>query len=140
MAARQVGFGSGFKCNSAVWKARRTIRDSRHAAWAHMVNGNLDCVWKYLEVRRLCARSGCRCMHWDRRVLWCLVMEPHEQEPIVMGAIVMLFVVVTVLTHSVDATLQCPTNGLFAQLNVLMGQLFRVVVRAACACAGQLDA
>ena len=47
----QVGFGSGFKCNSAVWKARRTIRDSRHAAWAHMVNGNLDCVWKYLEVR-----------------------------------------------------------------------------------------
>ena len=47
----QVGFGSGFKCNSAVWKARRAIRDGRHAAWAHMVNGNLECVWKYLEAR-----------------------------------------------------------------------------------------
>ena len=62
VAARQVGFGSGFKCNSAVWKARRTIRDSRHAAWAHMVNGNLDCVWKYLEVRCPRGHSGCSCM------------------------------------------------------------------------------
>ncbi len=28
----QMGFGSGFKCNSAVWRARRGIRQA-HAAW-----------------------------------------------------------------------------------------------------------
>ena len=28
----QLGFGSGFKCNSAVWKANRRVRDT-HAAW-----------------------------------------------------------------------------------------------------------
>ncbi|KAK9841814.1 hypothetical protein WJX81_004744 [Elliptochloris bilobata] len=28
----QIAFGSGFKCNSAVWKARRTIT-SQHEAW-----------------------------------------------------------------------------------------------------------
>ena len=31
----QIAFGSGFKCNSAIWRARRTIRDhSRRALWA----------------------------------------------------------------------------------------------------------
>ena len=29
----QLGFGGGFKCNSAVWKALRDIRQP-HAAWA----------------------------------------------------------------------------------------------------------
>jgi len=29
----QIAFGSGFKCNSAVWQALRTI-DSQHPAWA----------------------------------------------------------------------------------------------------------
>ena len=28
----QIAFGSGFKCNSAVWKAKRNVND-RHAAW-----------------------------------------------------------------------------------------------------------
>ncbi len=29
----QLGFGGGFKCNSAVWRALRDIRQP-HAAWA----------------------------------------------------------------------------------------------------------
>jgi 3-ketoacyl-CoA synthase len=50
----QLGFGSGFKCNSAVWKANRAVRD-RHAAWEgfdvdHMVRpgpgaGGRERVW-----------------------------------------------------------------------------------------------
>ena len=32
----QVGFGSGFKCNSLVWRALRDIHDTKHAAWKHM--------------------------------------------------------------------------------------------------------
>ena len=30
----QLAFGSGFKCNSAVWVANRRVRGDRHAAWA----------------------------------------------------------------------------------------------------------
>uniref|UniRef100_A0A061RWB3 3-ketoacyl-CoA synthase n=1 Tax=Tetraselmis sp. GSL018 TaxID=582737 RepID=A0A061RWB3_9CHLO len=30
----QIAFGSGFKCNSAVWRALRTFREGRHPAWA----------------------------------------------------------------------------------------------------------
>lgn len=29
----QIAFGSGFKCNSAVWRALRNIND-QHEAWA----------------------------------------------------------------------------------------------------------
>lgn len=28
----QLGFGGGFKCNSAVWRARRNVKDS-HQCW-----------------------------------------------------------------------------------------------------------
>ncbi|KAL8232160.1 hypothetical protein R6Q57_001938 [Mikania cordata] len=36
----QIAFGSGFKCNSAVWKAMRTVKSSDHSPWA-------DCIDKY---------------------------------------------------------------------------------------------
>ena len=29
----QLGFGSGFKCNSAVWRANRRVSE-QHGAWA----------------------------------------------------------------------------------------------------------
>jgi 3-ketoacyl-CoA synthase len=45
----QVGFGSGFKCNSAVWRALRTGRDDTHVAWAHMADpSNVAAVPAYL--------------------------------------------------------------------------------------------
>ena len=51
VAVVQVGFGSGFKCNSAVWKATRNIHDSRHAAWAHLKKSeNLEKAWQYVQV------------------------------------------------------------------------------------------
>lgn len=37
----QVAFGSGFKCNSAVWRALRPVHDTTHAAWKH-VQGRED--------------------------------------------------------------------------------------------------
>ncbi|XP_047943965.1 3-ketoacyl-CoA synthase 6-like [Salvia hispanica] len=36
----QIGLGSGFKCNSAVWKCNRTIKLPVEGAWA-------DCIHKY---------------------------------------------------------------------------------------------
>jgi len=45
----QVGFGSGFKCNSAVWRALRDVKDTRHAAWRHIQDeSNLAAVPSYL--------------------------------------------------------------------------------------------
>ena len=47
-----MGFGSGFKCNSVVWKAIRNIHDTEHAEWAHMSNpANTDRCWNYIQVR-----------------------------------------------------------------------------------------
>lgn len=41
----QVGFGSGFKCNSAVWRALRTMEGVPHGAWEHMDGpGNREAV------------------------------------------------------------------------------------------------
>ncbi|XP_051122620.1 3-ketoacyl-CoA synthase 6-like [Andrographis paniculata] len=36
----QIGFGSGFKCNSAVWKCNRTIKTPVEGPWA-------DCIHNY---------------------------------------------------------------------------------------------
>ncbi|KAK1427306.1 hypothetical protein QVD17_15989 [Tagetes erecta] len=36
----QIAFGSGFKCNSAVWKAMRTVKPSADSPWS-------DCIDKY---------------------------------------------------------------------------------------------
>ena len=33
----QIGFGSGFKCNSAVWRALRDV-DDQHKAWVAVSN------------------------------------------------------------------------------------------------------
>lgn len=34
----QIAFGSGFKCNSAVWRALRDVHD-RHPAWLEDAKG-----------------------------------------------------------------------------------------------------
>ncbi|MBA0581230.1 hypothetical protein Gorai_023414, partial [Gossypium raimondii] len=36
----QIAFGSGFKCNSAVWKCNRTIKTPKDGPWA-------DCIHRY---------------------------------------------------------------------------------------------
>ncbi|CAN8243936.1 unnamed protein product [Cochlearia groenlandica] len=36
----QIAFGSGFKCNSAVWKCNRTIKTSQNGPWS-------DCIDRY---------------------------------------------------------------------------------------------
>lgn len=36
----QIAFGSGFKCNSAVWKALRNVKSSQNGPWD-------DCIDKY---------------------------------------------------------------------------------------------
>ncbi|KAI3818302.1 hypothetical protein L1987_12106 [Smallanthus sonchifolius] len=36
----QIGFGSGFKCNSAVWECNREIEATKDGAWA-------DCIHRY---------------------------------------------------------------------------------------------
>jgi 3-ketoacyl-CoA synthase len=41
----QIAFGSGFKCNSAVWRALRTVKRPQRNPW-------LDCIDKY-PVRNL---------------------------------------------------------------------------------------
>ena len=41
----QVGFGSGFKSNSAVWKALRTFKDPAHKAWEHITLLDISDMW-----------------------------------------------------------------------------------------------
>lgn len=39
----QIGFGSGFKCNSAVWRALRSVK-REHAAWKHIKGRESEAV------------------------------------------------------------------------------------------------
>ncbi|PWA64725.1 very-long-chain 3-ketoacyl-CoA synthase, Thiolase-like protein [Artemisia annua] len=34
----QIGFGSGFKCNSVVWKCNRNIEVPKTGAWAYIIH------------------------------------------------------------------------------------------------------
>ena len=52
--AAQVGFGSGFKCNSAVWRALRPISGVQHDAWAHIGATTTAPMWDNL--RAPCAK------------------------------------------------------------------------------------
>ena len=76
----QVGFGSGFKCNSAVWKAVRNIHDTEHNEWAHMDGSNLDRCWKYVQV---CNRALCQlrlthiCLTDRDNALGCAACRPR---------------------------------------------------------------
>ena len=45
----KVGFGSGFKTNSAVWKALRSFTETRHEAWAHVKAEDTAKMWADLE-------------------------------------------------------------------------------------------
>lgn len=45
----QVGFGSGFKVNSAVWRALRSFKDPSHVAWASVSTADVDTMWADLQ-------------------------------------------------------------------------------------------
>lgn len=44
-----MGFGSGFKTNSAVWRALRTFKDTRHSAWSEVRQSDTEQMWRELE-------------------------------------------------------------------------------------------
>ena len=44
VVAAQIAFGSGFKCNSAVFRAMRTIHDPDHLAWQHISSGKREAI------------------------------------------------------------------------------------------------
>ena len=61
----QVGFGSGFKCNSLVWRALRDIHDTQHAAWAHMAQPGRPGqdtreMWSLIRAPAPAKTSSCR--------------------------------------------------------------------------------
>jgi len=45
----QIGFGSGFKCNSAVWKALKPIK-RKHNAWVHLKGRESEAMNKLAEI------------------------------------------------------------------------------------------
>ncbi len=52
----QIGFGSGFKCNSAVWRALRPIKRP-HAAWTHIENRQNEAIDTIMKIEELSARE-----------------------------------------------------------------------------------
>jgi hypothetical protein len=49
----QIAFGSGFKCNSAVWRALRPVRHE-HAAWSHVHGREGEAL---VELNRIAAET-----------------------------------------------------------------------------------
>jgi len=45
----QVGFGSGFKVNSAVWRAKKSFQDRSHSAWEEITEEDTRTMWEDLE-------------------------------------------------------------------------------------------
>jgi len=45
----QIGFGSGFKCNSAVWKALKTVK-REHTSWIHLKGREHEALDKIKEI------------------------------------------------------------------------------------------
>lgn len=56
-ACWQVGFGSGFKCNSAVWRALRTI-NTQHECWKHLPATRTDQQDSQLRVENTTAEKA----------------------------------------------------------------------------------
>jgi 3-ketoacyl-CoA synthase len=52
----QIGFGSGFKCNSAVWKALRRVKRA-HSVWEHVIGREDQAVDTILKIEELSARE-----------------------------------------------------------------------------------
>ena len=87
--ACQVGFGSGFKCNSAVWRALRPIKQV-HGAWAHIKGRESKAVDTLLALGKekvccllvyrasLCCQTVCLWARRRRVVRVCACWEARE--------------------------------------------------------------
>jgi 3-ketoacyl-CoA synthase len=50
----QIGFGSGFKCNSAVWRALRPVK-REHGAWRHVKGQESEALGRIAEIAQVSA-------------------------------------------------------------------------------------
>jgi 3-ketoacyl-CoA synthase len=74
----QIGFGSGFKCNSAVWKALKPIK-RRHNAWAHLEGRETEAMDKLKEIAAINAAEK----HANGTVANGTAMNGHAPAPAV---------------------------------------------------------